>query len=59
MLPEDYPGFVRPKSPVEIAEKLRLLATSEMPGQLRAIFLRRFTIEQHLAKMAEAFRSVE
>jgi glycosyltransferase involved in cell wall biosynthesis len=59
MLPEDYPGFVSPKSPGHIAEKLRLLATSEMTGQLREIFLRRFTIEQHLVKMAEAFRSVE
>jgi glycosyltransferase involved in cell wall biosynthesis len=59
MLPEDYPGFVSPKSPGQIAEKLRLLATSEMPGQLREIFLRRFTIDQHLAKMAEAFHSVE
>jgi glycosyltransferase involved in cell wall biosynthesis len=59
MLPEDYPGFVSPKSPEQIAEKLRLLATSEMSAQLREIFLRRFTIGQHLAKMAEAFHSVE
>jgi glycosyltransferase involved in cell wall biosynthesis len=59
MLPEDYPGFVNPKSPEQIAEKLQLLAMSDIPGQLREIFLRRFTIEQHLAKMAEAFRSVE
>ena len=59
MLPEDYPGFVSPKSPGEIAGKLRLLATGDFSGQLREIFLRRFTIEQHLAKMAEAFRSIE
>ncbi|HSY74619.1 MAG TPA: glycosyltransferase family 4 protein [Dongiaceae bacterium] len=59
MLPEDYPGIVNPKSPGQIAEKLRLLATSDISGQLREIFLRRFTIEQHLAKMAEAFHSVE
>jgi len=59
MLPEDYPGFVSPKSPGQIAEKLRLLATCDVSAQLREIFLRRFTIEQHLAKMAEAFHSVE
>jgi glycosyltransferase involved in cell wall biosynthesis len=59
MLPEDYPGFVSPKSPGQIAEKLRLLATGDVSAQLREIFLRRFTIEQHLAKMAEAFHSVE
>jgi glycosyltransferase involved in cell wall biosynthesis len=59
MLPEDYPGFVSPKSPEEIAGKLRLLATGDFSGQLREIFLRRFTIEQHLAKMAEAFHSIE
>jgi glycosyltransferase involved in cell wall biosynthesis len=59
MFAENYPGFVNPKSPGEIAEKLRLLATNDISEQLREIFLRRFTIEQHLAKMAEAFRSVE
>jgi glycosyltransferase involved in cell wall biosynthesis len=59
MLPEDYTGFVSPKSPGQIAEKLKLLATSEMPGQLREIFMRRFTVEQHIAKIARAFRSVE
>jgi glycosyltransferase involved in cell wall biosynthesis len=59
MFPENYPGFVSPKSPEQIAEKLRLLAMTDISGPLREIFLRRFTIEQHLEKMAEAFRSVE
>jgi glycosyltransferase involved in cell wall biosynthesis len=59
MLPEDYTGFVSPKSPGQIAEKLRLLAASETSGQLREIFLRRFTVEHHIAKIARAFRSIE
>ena len=31
----------------------------DLAGPLRETFLRRFTIEQHLANMAEAIRSVE
>jgi len=59
MLPENYPGLVEPKSPAQIAGALRLLATGDFAMPLREIFLRRFTLEQHLAKMAEAIRGVE
>jgi len=59
MLPENYPGIVDPKSPEQIAAALRLLATGDFAGPLREIFLHRFTLEQHLAKMAKAIRSVE
>jgi hypothetical protein len=59
MLPEGYPGFVDSKSPAQIAEKLRLLCVDDLSGSLRDIFLRRFTLERHLANMAEAIRSVE
>jgi len=59
MLPPDYPGIVDPKSPGQIAESLRRLAMMDLAGPLRETFLRRFTIEQHLAGMAEAIRSVE
>ena len=59
MLPEDYSGFVALKSPAQIAEKLRLLCVSDFSRPLREIFERRFTLEQHLAHMAEAMRSVE
>jgi len=59
MLPENFPGIVDPKSPEQIAGKLRLLATGDFSEQLRETFLRRFTLEQHLAKMAEAIRSAE
>ena len=59
MFPEDYPGFVDAKSPAQIADKLRLLCVSDLSRPLREIFLRRFTLERHLANMAEAMRSVE
>jgi glycosyltransferase involved in cell wall biosynthesis len=59
MLPPDYPGLVDPKSPGQIAEALRLLVANDFSGQLREIFLRRFTLEQHLANMAGAIRSME
>jgi glycosyltransferase involved in cell wall biosynthesis len=59
MLPPDYPGLVDPKSPGQIAQALRRLATEDSVGPLREMFLSRFTLERHLANMAEAFRSVE
>jgi glycosyltransferase involved in cell wall biosynthesis len=59
MLPENYSGFVALKSPAQIAEKLRLLCVSDFSQPLREIFLRRFTLEQHLANMAQAMRNVE
>ncbi|HTR43004.1 MAG TPA: glycosyltransferase family 4 protein [Pseudomonadales bacterium] len=59
MLPEDYPGFVSPESPAQIAEKLRLMCVGDFSRTLREIFERRFTLEQHLANMARAIRSVE
>ena len=59
MLPENYPGLVDAKSPAQIAAVLRLLATGDFSEQLREIFLRRFTLEEHIANMAEAIRSVE
>ena len=59
MLPEDYPGFAALKSPAQIAEKLRLLCACDFTRRLREIFLRRFTLEQHLNNMARAMHSVE
>ncbi len=59
MLPTAYPGLVNPKSPGQIADALRRLAVMDLARPLREIFLRRFTVEQHLAGMAAAIRSVE
>jgi glycosyltransferase involved in cell wall biosynthesis len=59
MLPESYPGLVDAKSPDQIALALRRVAAEDFTGSLREMFLRRFTLEQHLAGMATAIRSVE
>ncbi len=59
MLPENYPGLVDPKSPHQIAGALRRVAASDFTGPLRELFLRNFTLEQHLAHMAAAIRSIE
>ncbi len=59
MLQEDYPGLVEIKNPAQIAEKLLFLCASDLSECSRDLFLRRFTLERHLAAMAEAIRSVE
>jgi glycosyltransferase involved in cell wall biosynthesis len=59
MLPENYAGLVDPKSPHQIADALRLVAAGDFTETLRELFLRNFTLEQHLANMAAAIRSLE
>jgi glycosyltransferase involved in cell wall biosynthesis len=59
MLPAGYCGLVATQSPTEIANGLLALLTGENGENLRENFLSRFTIEQHLAGMAGAFRSLE
>ncbi|HEX7571298.1 MAG TPA: glycosyltransferase [Verrucomicrobiae bacterium] len=59
MLPPDYPGLVDPQSPAQIAAALRRIAPLDFSAMLRESFVHRFTIEQHIAAMAAAFRSVE
>jgi glycosyltransferase involved in cell wall biosynthesis len=59
MLPENYPGLVDIKSPGQIADALVRLAAGDFAGPLRDLFLRRFTLERHLANIANAIHSVE
>jgi glycosyltransferase involved in cell wall biosynthesis len=60
MLPPNYPGLVSvTQSPDEIAAALLKLAAEETGENLRENFLTRFTVEQHLSKLAEAIGSVE
>ena len=47
------------KSPGQIAGALQRLAGMDLAESLRDIFLRRFTLERHLAGLAEAIHSVE
>jgi glycosyltransferase involved in cell wall biosynthesis len=59
MLPPDYPGLVDSKSPGQIADALMRLTTADLAVTLREIFVQRFTLEQHLAAMAEVLHSLE
>jgi len=59
ILTPDYPGFVDPKSPSQIAEALQRLAGLDLAKSLRETFVRRFTLEHHLAGLAEAIHSAE
>jgi glycosyltransferase involved in cell wall biosynthesis len=55
----DYRCLVDICSPDEIADALITGLTGETAEAFREIFLRQFNLEQYLATLAEAFRSVE
>jgi glycosyltransferase involved in cell wall biosynthesis len=59
MLPPDYPGIVPVRAPDKVAAALLELMTCETGERLRALFEQRFTLEKHLAALAEALRSAE
>ena len=59
MLPPNYPGIVKGQNPDEIADALLTLAFRENSEALREIFRRRFSVEQYLAGMADAIRSLD
>jgi glycosyltransferase involved in cell wall biosynthesis len=59
MLPPDYPGLVNGQEPGEIADALLKMAIGDGTEQLREIFLGRFSVEQYLAGLGEALRSVK
>ena len=55
LFPADYPGLVNIRSPEQIANVMLALITSETGEVFRDIFLRSFTLERHLAGLADAF----
>jgi glycosyltransferase involved in cell wall biosynthesis len=59
MLPANYIGIISVQSPDEVAAALLDLLMRETGENLRENFLNHFTIERHLAGLAEALRSVE
>ena len=59
MLPPGYPGLVAAQAPVQIANTLLAFMAQENGERLRKNYLDRFTLERHLATLAEAIRSVE
>jgi glycosyltransferase involved in cell wall biosynthesis len=59
LFPANYPGLVDIRSPEQIASLLPVLMTTEAGEGFRDIFLRTFTLERHLAGLADAFLQVE
>ena len=59
MLPPNYPGLVSAQHPEEIAAAILQVLALKSGEMARAHFIAHFTIERHLARLAEALRSVE
>jgi glycosyltransferase involved in cell wall biosynthesis len=59
LFPSNYPGLVKIASPPDIASGVIKLALSEGGDGFRDLFLRNFTLQRHLAGLAEAFTSAE
>jgi glycosyltransferase involved in cell wall biosynthesis len=59
MLPPDYPGFVSGQDADEIAATLLNVLARKSGEHAREHFMANFTLEHHLASLAEALHSVE
>ena len=59
MLPPDYVGLVDSQAIEPIAKALIEIMTQESGERLRQLYLDRFTLERHLASLAQAIHSVE
>jgi glycosyltransferase involved in cell wall biosynthesis len=59
LFPADYPGLVEVRSPEQIADRLLALVTTETGEGFRDVFLRSYTLERHLANLAEALKQIE
>jgi glycosyltransferase involved in cell wall biosynthesis len=59
LFPGSYRGLVDVRSPEQIAEALLSLITTETGEGFRSIFQRDFTLERHLAGLAQAFHQAE
>jgi len=59
LFPADYPGLVTIRSPAKIAAAILNLLPQETGEGFRQMFLARFTLDAHLAKLAEAVVAVE
>ena len=57
LFPPNYTGLVEIRSPQQVADGLLRLAFAESGEGFRHIFLKEFTLERHLAGLAEAFHS--
>jgi glycosyltransferase involved in cell wall biosynthesis len=54
ILPDDYPGYVEPKSPEQVADALERMAIEEMTETLRGRYLRCFSVASYVAGLRDA-----
>jgi glycosyltransferase involved in cell wall biosynthesis len=59
MLPANYAGLVPIRAPEKVAAAMLNLMTQQTGESFRQMFLARFTLEAHLAKLAEALATIE
>lgn len=59
LLPIGYEGFVEPRSPGQVAEKLLAMVTSDFSEELRRIYAEKFTLHHHINALADALNGVE
>lgn len=59
LFPANYPGLVDIRSPDQIANVMPALMTGEAGDGFREIFVRNFTLERHLAGLADAFKQLD
>ena len=58
VLPADYPAFVAPRAPTEVAAELQRLFTDDHAELLRAHFLEHFTERQHLRMLRDVIHAL-
>jgi len=58
IFPPGYPGLVDIKSPEQVAHALLALLDSDLSEEFRSLFLCNFTLDRHLASLANAFHHV-
>lgn len=58
ILPPEWPGFVPPNAPQEIATAMRLFFPGENGRALRRRFVERFSADRHIALLAAAMQSI-
>lgn len=59
MLPENYPGLVADQQPAPLADAILNVLAFKSGEQLRCHFAAHYTIEKHLASLAEAIHSLD
>jgi glycosyltransferase involved in cell wall biosynthesis len=59
LFPPDYPGLVEPRNPAALAQRLEAIVTGSEPVALRERYLRHYSLEAHLSRLAAALHGVE